>query len=84
MFSEIVLSVMLCSVLATSTSCPTWHYYNNVTGVCECGFGLICGNQVEIGSTHCATNSEETGGYYIGKLLSYIQHCQQNVFRDAQ
>ena len=71
MFSEIVLSVMLCSVLATSTSCPTWHYYNNVTGVCECGFGLICGNQVEIGSTHCATNSEETGGYYIGKLPFY-------------
>ena len=56
-------------VLATDTSCPTWHYYNNITGVCECGFGLICscdGNQVEIMNGYCATSSGKEGDYYRG------------------
>ena len=56
-------------VLATDTSCPTWHYYNNITGVCECGFRLHCssdGNQVEIMNGHCATSSGKEGDYYIG------------------
>ena len=56
-------------VLATDASCPTWHYYNNITGVCECGFGLICSNdsnQVEIRSGMCATPSHWKSDYYIG------------------
>ena len=59
-------------VLATDTSCPTWHYYNNVTGVCECGFGLICssdGNQVEIRNGHCATSAGHENDYFVGKCL---------------
>ena len=56
-------------VLATNTSCPTWHYYNNATGQCECGAGLLCssdGNQVEIENGLCATSSRQEGDYYIG------------------
>ncbi|CAI8026066.1 hypothetical protein GBAR_LOCUS15031 [Geodia barretti] len=41
----------LCTLAANillATSCHTWHYYNNATGKCECGFWLHCssdGNQ---------------------------------------
>ena len=55
--------------MATDTSCPTWHYYNNATGQCECGFRLLCssdGNQVDIGIDHCATSSGQEDDYYIG------------------
>ena len=57
------------SVLAANTSCPTWHYYNNATGQCECGFYLSCssdGNKVEIANHVCATSSQQDGDYYIG------------------
>ena len=56
-------------VLATNTSCPTWHYYNNATGQCECGFRLVCsndGHQAEIGNGMCATSPGEEGHYYVG------------------
>ena len=59
--STLVANIML------ATSCPTWHY--NVTGVCECGYGLHCssdGNQVEIDTSRCATSSGKEGDYYIG------------------
>ncbi|CAI8026065.1 hypothetical protein GBAR_LOCUS15031 [Geodia barretti] len=62
----------LCTLAANillATSCPTWHYYNNATGKCECGFWLLCssdGNQVEIDNSRCATSSEREGDYYIG------------------
>ena len=65
----VAVNVSLCSVLATNTSCPTWHYYSNATGKCECGFGLLCssdGNQVEIINKLCATNSRHENDYYIG------------------
>ena len=65
----LVVKLSLCSVLATDTSCPTWHYYNNATGQCECGFWLLCssdGNQVDIGIDHCATSSGQEDDYYIG------------------
>ncbi|CAI8015493.1 hypothetical protein GBAR_LOCUS9592 [Geodia barretti] len=48
----------MCSVLATNTSCPTWHYYHNATGQCECGKWLTCSsdsNQVDIRNDCCAT-----------------------------
>ena len=50
-----------------SLCCPTWHYYNNVTGQCECGFGLFCssGNQVDINIQRCATSSGREDDYYI-------------------
>ena len=54
-------------MLATDTSCPTWHYYNNATGQCECGFRLVCsndGHQVEIAYGNCATSSSQEGDYY--------------------
>ena len=65
----LIVKLSLCSVLATNTSCPTWHYYNNATGQCECGSKLLCssdGNQVEIGKNHCATSSGQEDDYYIG------------------
>ena len=61
---------LLCSVLATDSSCPTWHYYNNTTGQCECGYRLVCssdGNQVEIANGRCATSSTQENDYYVGK-----------------
>ena len=64
----IFLCINLVSVLL-ATSCPTWHYYNNATGQCECGFGLVCssdGNQVVIGNAFCATSSRHDGDYYRG------------------
>ncbi|CAI8041758.1 hypothetical protein GBAR_LOCUS23169, partial [Geodia barretti] len=64
----IFLCVNLASVLL-ATGCPTWHYYNNATGKCECGYGLVCssdGNQVVIGNAFCATSSGHDGDYYNG------------------
>ena len=66
-----LLIVKLClnSVLATDTSCPTWHYYNNDTGQCECGNLLFCKsggtNEAEIRIHDCATSAEIQGDYYI-------------------
>ena len=65
----LIVKLSLCSVLATDTSCPSWHYHNNVTGQCECGSLLFCsseGNQVDIGINHCATSSGQEDDYYIG------------------
>ena len=65
----LVVKLSLCSVLATDTSCPTWKYYNNATGQCECGFWLVCssdGNHVDIGINNCATSSGQEDDYYIG------------------
>ena len=64
-----IVKLSLCSVLATDTSCPTWHFYNNATGQCECGYWLHCssgGNQVDISSQSCATSSGQGDDYYIG------------------
>ena len=64
----LIIKLSLCSVLATDTSCPTWYYYNNVTGECECGFWLHCssdGNQVDIGLGNCATSSGQEDDYYV-------------------
>ena len=60
--------VSLCSVLAADTSCQTWHYYNNATGKCECGYRLLCssdGNQVEIRIDWCATSTGQEDYYYV-------------------
>ena len=64
----LIVKLSLCSVMATDTSCPTWHYYNNAKGQCECGLRLLCssdGNQVYIGIQSCATSSEQEDDYYI-------------------
>ncbi|CAI8015491.1 hypothetical protein GBAR_LOCUS9592 [Geodia barretti] len=56
-------------MLATNTSCPTWHYYHNATGQCECGKWLTCSsdsNQVDIRNDCCATPLGEDGDYYVG------------------
>ena len=63
-----IVKLSLCSVLVTDTSCPTWHYYNNATGQCECGFSLFCssdGNQVDIRIQSCATSSGKDKDWYI-------------------
>ena len=67
-YSLLIIKLSLCSVLATDTSCPTWHYYNNATGQCECGYLLLCssdGNQVEICIDHCATSAGQEDDYYV-------------------
>ena len=64
----LIVKLSLCSVLATDTSCPTWHYYNNATGKCECGSLLFCssdGNQVEIRIDYCATSTGQEDDYYV-------------------
>ena len=65
----LIVQLSLCSVRATNTSCPTWHYYNSTTGQCECGFWLKCSsdvNEVEIHTRTCATSSGQGDDYYIG------------------
>ena len=60
--------VLNVSAQAPNTSCPTWHYYNDL-GQCECGHGLSCssdGKKVEIMNSACATSSLQDGDYYIG------------------
>ena len=73
-------------LLATDTSCPTWHYYNNVTGVCECGFKLHCSsdrNQVEIYNSRCATSSGKEGDYYIGYCpFKHIANSTNRMFSE--
>ena len=60
--------LLLGSVLATNTSCPTWFYYDNTTQQCHCGSGLFCSSEkVEIGYGTCATSAGEEDQYYIGK-----------------
>ena len=61
------LTISLVPVLATNTNCPTWHYYYNSTGACECGSFLSCSNdKVEIRIDHCATALGRDGDYFIG------------------
>ena len=65
----LIVKLSLCSVLATDNSCPTWYYYNNATGQCECGSLPFCssdGNQVEISIQDRATSSGQEEDYYIG------------------
>ena len=64
----LLVTLSLVSVLlATNTSCPTWNYYYNSTGACECGSLLSCSNdKVEIRIDHCATSSGQDGDYFIG------------------
>ena len=68
-YSLFIVKLSLSSVLATDTSCLTWHYYNNATGQCECGAGLLCsndGNQADISIDRCATSAGQEGDYYVG------------------
>ena len=64
------------SDVSINTTCPTWYYYNNATGKCECGFQLSCssdGNKIEIDITFCATPLGQAGDYYIGgSVFLYI------------
>ena len=72
----------MCSVLATNTSCPTWHYYHNATGQCECGTWLICSsdsNQVDIRNDCCATPLGEDGDYNVG--FCPLAHTVNNTNR---
>ena len=65
----LIVNFCLCLVLASNTSCRTWHYYDSATGKCKCGNFLSCssdGNQVEISIHDCATTSGQQDGYYIG------------------
>jgi hypothetical protein len=78
----LILKLSLCSVLATNTSCPTWHYYINATGRCECGFGLTCssdGKQAKIANDRCATPLGGDGDYYYGDCR--FTHTVNNINR---
>ena len=74
------------SDISINTTCPTWYYYNNATGSCECGFQLSCnsdGNKVEIDITFCATPLGQDGDYYIGSsVLLYIPDNGSRVFSE--
>ena len=73
--------MLIVSVLATNTSCPTWHYYNKATEQCECGYGLSCssdGKIVEIVHHACATSSQQDGDYYIGGCPYGLTHTIMN------
>ena len=82
----LIVQLSLCSVWATNTSCPTWHYYNNATGQCECGFLLKCssdGNEVEIHTRNCATSSGQEDDYYIGYCpFRYIVNSTNRMYSE--
>ena len=60
----LVVNASLLSVLASNTSCPTLHYYNNVTGQCEYEPMLVCSNgKIESENGKCVTSSEKKGDY---------------------
>ena len=78
----LIIKVSLYSVLATDTSCPTWHYYNNATGQCQCGSLLFCrsdGNQVDIKIHDCATSSGQEDDYCIGACP--FRHTVNSTYR---
>ena len=78
----LIVKLSLCSVLATDTSCQTWHYYNNVTGQCQCEPLLFCsndGHQVDISIQSCATSSGQEDDYYIGACP--FRHTDNNTNR---
>ena len=73
----LIVKLSLCSVSATDTSCPTWHYYNNATGQCECecGYRLLCsrdGNHVDIIIHSCATSSGQEDDYLSQVVLPLV------------
>ena len=71
----------LYSVLATDTSCSTWHYYNNAKGQCECGSLLVCsdGKEVDIKIHDCATSSGQEDDYCIGACP--FRHTVNSTYR---
>ena len=61
------------SVLASNySSCPTWLYYSNETGRCECGYqtaSIHCNNltmEAVMKSGYCITYSGDDGVFYGG------------------
>ena len=65
----LIVKLSLFLVLVNDTSCPTWHYYNNATGQCECRFKLHCNSdskQVDIEINQCATSLGAEGDLYVG------------------
>ena len=84
-YSICTLLVLLSSVSASSTSCPTWFYYSN--GTCECAH-LFHGSRVhcnkherkaEIADGFCATSTEQEGLYYAGRCP--FRHTENNTDR---
>ena len=82
----LIVKLFQCSVLATDTSCQTWHYYNNATGKCECGFWLLCssdGNQVEIRIDLCATSTGHEDYYYVSYCpLTYTVNSTNRMYSE--
>ena len=79
----LIVKLSLCSVLATNTSCPTWHYYNNVTEQCECGFWLLCSKQVEISIDRCATSSGQEDDYYVSYCaFTHTVNCTNRLYSE--
>ena len=78
------VGVLVCAS-NSSSSCPTWFFYSNATGECECGktFGdkLYCsGNTSLIANGFCATMSDEEEGLYYAGYCPFT-HRENNINR---
>ena len=61
----------LCCIPCLGSGCPTWTYYHNATGKCECGHGLLCRSSVEIKNDNCATSHPDREGEYYFSPCRY-------------
>ena len=84
----LIVQLFQCSVLATDTSCLTWHYYNNARGQCECGYRLLYssdGNQVEIRIDLCATSTGQEDDYYVSYCpLTHTVNSANRLYSEIQ
>ena len=72
---------LIISSVSADATCPTWHYYDNDTQLCQCGSNLYCVGEelVEIKESHCATYAGYRDYYYTG-LCPFI-HTVNNTNR---
>ena len=85
----LVVHVYSNSVLANSTSCPTWFYYSNASTKpgCKCGHStswrIHCNQQkrnVVIADGYCTTSAGHVQGQYYAGLCPF-RHTENNMDR---
>ena len=77
-FIYLVIAANRCLIQAETgnTSCPTWFYYNNISGQCECRqlnlWGIRCHqheNKAEIANGFCLTFDQKKVQYYAADCV---------------
>ena len=83
-YMTIVSFLVIISSVCSNTTCPTWHYYDNDTRLCQCGLHLNCKEDVvEIRESHCATSAGYRDYYYTGlRLFSHTVNNTNRLFSE--